>query len=75
MFQMLFLPKISGFQKEVSGILGGAQILFYPKFYFFCDLKPHAKFQNPRTTTSGRKVTRGKRKKQRKREKTSESLK
>ena len=26
---------------------------------FFWDLKPHAKFQNPRTTPSGRKVTWG----------------
>ena len=66
MFQMLFLPKISGFQKEVSGILGGAQILFYPKFYFFCDLKPHAKFRNPTITTSGRKVTTAEREKRKK---------
>ena len=22
-------------------------IFFYPKSYFFCDLKPHAKFHNP----------------------------
>ena len=27
-----------------------------PKFYF-CELKPHAKFQNPAITPSGRKVT------------------
>jgi hypothetical protein len=29
-----------------------------PKSYFFCELKPHAKFQNPRITPSGIKVTR-----------------
>ena len=33
---------------------------FYPKSYFFCDLKLCAKFQNPRTTPSGKKyVARG----------------
>jgi hypothetical protein len=26
---------------------------------FWCELKPNAKFQNPRTTPYGRKVTRG----------------
>ena len=30
--------------------------LLEPKF---CELKPHAKFQSPRTTPSGRMVTRG----------------
>ena len=32
--------------------------LFHPKSYFFCELKPHAKFQNPTISPSGRKVTR-----------------
>ena len=30
----------------------------HPKSYFFCELKPHAKFWNPTITPSGRKVTR-----------------
>jgi hypothetical protein len=29
---------------------------FYSKYYFFCDLKFHAKFHNPRATPSGKKV-------------------
>ena len=33
--------------------------LFYPKSSFFCYLKLHAKFHNPRTTPSGRKVCGG----------------
>ena len=36
---------------------GVPQIYFYPKSYFFCDLKPHAKFRNPTKPPSGRKVT------------------
>ena len=32
------------------------QIFVDPKSYFFCDLKLRAKFQNHRTTPSGRKV-------------------
>ena len=36
---------------------GVPQISFHPKSYFFDDLKPHAKFQNPTITPSGRKVT------------------
>ena len=35
-----------------------------PKSYFLCDLKPHAKFENPRTTPSGKKVTGGERKRE-----------
>ena len=27
-----------------------------PRIFFFCDLKPHTKFQKPTKTTSGRKV-------------------
>jgi hypothetical protein len=46
------------------------QIFVHPKSYFFCDLKPYAKFHNPTITPSGRKVTRQReRKKRRKREK------
>ena len=46
--------------------------LCYPKSYFFCDLKPHAKFWNPTITPSGTKVTtleRKKRERERKKEK------
>ena len=34
-----------------------------PQILFFCELKPHAKFQNPRTSHSRRKLTQGGRKK------------
>ena len=45
--------------------LGGGvpRIFFHPKSYFFCELKPHAKFRNPTLTPSGRKVTRAEREK------------
>ena len=33
--------------------------IVYHKSYFFCEVKPHAKFQNPTITPSGRKVTSG----------------
>ena len=36
------------------------QIIFHPKSHFFCELKSHAKFQNPKITPSGRKVERKK---------------
>jgi hypothetical protein len=32
-------------------------VYFSTQILFFCELKPHAKFQNPRTNPSGRKVT------------------
>ena len=35
---------------------GGVQSFLNLKSYFFCELKPHAKFRYPRTTPSGRKV-------------------
>ena len=35
------------------------QHFVHPKSYFFCDLKLRAKFHNPRTTPSGRKVCGG----------------
>ena len=41
------------------GAGGVPPIFFYPKSYFFCDLKPHAKFRNPTITPSGRKETAG----------------
>ena len=34
---------------------GSPPNLFHPKCYFLCDLKPHAKFQKPTITPSGRK--------------------
>ena len=39
--------------------LRGVLNFFYPKSYYFCDLKPHAKFRNPTITPSGRKVCGG----------------
>ena len=47
------------------GLGGGPEYLFYPESYSFCDLKLHAKFHNPRTTLSGRKVCGGEKKKRR----------
>ena len=41
--------------------------IFYPESSFFA-LKPHAKFQNPRTTPFGRKVTQTKRERVREKE-------
>ena len=46
---------------------GGVVRFFYPKSYFFCDLKPHAKFRNPTITPSGSKVTTSEREKEKKR--------
>jgi hypothetical protein len=40
---------------------GGPPHFCSPQFLFFCDLKAHAKFQNPTITPSGRKVTQGER--------------
>ena len=51
----LFFPR-----KNPKTSTPGAPHFFYPKSYFSCDLKPHAKFQNPTITPSGRKVTRRK---------------
>ena len=39
---------------------------FLPQILFFCDLKLHAKFHNPRRTPSGRKVCGGEEKKEKK---------
>ena len=44
------------------GAGGVPRICFHPKSYFFCELKPHTKFQNPTITPSGRKVTGAERK-------------
>ena len=43
--------------------------VFHPKSYYFCELKPHAKFQNPTITPSGKKVTQAEREKREEREK------
>jgi hypothetical protein len=68
-FQSIFLPFqaiISTFlffrkkppKKATPGGTGGSpKFCFTPNPIFVCDLKPHAKFQNPRITHSGRKVT------------------
>jgi hypothetical protein len=42
-------------KKGPPRVRGEFQIFVYPKSYFLCDLKLHAKFHNPRTTPSGRK--------------------
>ena len=44
-------------------------MVFDPKTYFFYDSKLRAKFQNPRTTPSGRKVCGGEKKGRKKKEK------
>ena len=44
---------------------GGPPNVVHLTSYSFSELKPHAKFQNPRTTSSGRKVKQGERKKER----------
>ena len=49
---------------------GGPTNFVSHHFYFFCDLKPHTKFQNHTITSSGRKVTRAERERKRKEEKT-----
>ena len=41
----------------------GPPIFVYPNSYFFGDLKPHAKFQNPMITPSGRKESEAEREK------------
>ena len=46
------------------GLGGVPQIFFRHKSYFFCELGPHTKFHNPRTTPSGRKVCDPERKKE-----------
>ena len=45
---------------------GGPQNLFSSQILFFCELKPHAKFQNPTITSSGRKVMAAERRKKEK---------
>jgi hypothetical protein len=40
-----------------------SEVFFNHKYYLFCDLKLCAKFHNPRTTPSGRKVCGTERKK------------
>ena len=49
---------------------GGPPNLFSPQILFFCDLKPHAKFQNPTITPSGRKVSVGEERERKKEKKT-----
>jgi hypothetical protein len=53
-------------KRPPQGARWGLKFLFYPKSYFFCDLKLNAKFQNPRTTPSGRKVCGTERKEEKK---------
>ena len=51
------------------GLGGVPQIFFRHKSYFFCELGPHTKFHNPRTTPSGRKVCDPERKKKERKKK------
>ena len=44
---------------DPRGAGGVPQMFSHPKSYFFCDLKPHAKFQDPTITPSWRKVSGG----------------
>jgi hypothetical protein len=41
----VFSPKNT--KKSTPHGAGGPPIFFYTKSYFFCDLKPQAKFRNP----------------------------
>ena len=41
------------------GAGGSPKCVFNSKSYFWCDLKPHAKFRNPTITPSWRKVSVG----------------
>jgi hypothetical protein len=43
-----------------GGLGGVPRILLHPNSYFFCDSRPHIKFQNPTLTPSGRKISRQK---------------
>ena len=56
-----FFPKKPPKRWPPRGAGGSLKLFFYPKSYFFCDLKPYAKFGNPTITPSGRKVTVGER--------------
>jgi hypothetical protein len=49
-----------------GGRVSECYAFFYPKSYFFFDLKPHAKFLNPTITPSRRKVCGGEKKKKEK---------
>jgi hypothetical protein len=49
--------------KNCLGWPGGSAKYYFTPNLFFCGLRPHAKFQNPRTTPSGRKPKRRKEKK------------
>ena len=42
---------------------GVPKICAHPKYYCFCELKPHVKFQNYTITPSGRKVSEAEREK------------
>jgi hypothetical protein len=59
-----FFPK-----KKLKNPRGKVPNFVLPQTLFFCDLKTHAKFQNPTTTPSGRKASVGEEKERKKRKK------
>ena len=56
-YKLFFKPKKS--PPDGRGRWGVPNFFLYHKSYLFCELKPCAKFQNPRTNPSGRKVCGG----------------
>ena len=54
--------KIVHKDKDLNAFLNWKIISSFPPQLFFCKLKPHAKFQNPRRTLSGRRYPNGERK-------------
>ena len=52
------------------GAVGDPQFVFHHKANVFCELKPHANFQKPMMTPSGRKVTEEERERRKKDKKT-----
>ena len=51
----------------LKGARGGPQKFVSPQILFFCDWQPHAKFENPTITPSGRKVTAAERREKKRR--------
>ena len=60
--------KIRSYNQTIVRLEGGVNGFFFNGILIFFEFGAHAKFQNPRTTPSGRKVTGAERK--RKKEKT-----
>ena len=60
-YKYRFSEELNRFKIQLFKYLGGNSPPFFPtsKLIFSLELKLHVKFQNPRTTPSGRKVTQG----------------